>query len=173
MPGEPPSLEQALPALARAYAVQLIPPDGDVEAPQLFADLGPDKKGRPRRLELMFLPREDADELVALQFFVLLPFGPEPAHVADLGRFLSAVNVKLPLGHFGMAEEQGWVYFRSVSLCPLGPLDPGVTLQTARVCAFVVGELSGLIESVADGTSTLESARRAYSAITGVDDVAA
>jgi len=167
-----PTLEQALPPLARAFVVQLAPPDGGVDAAQVFADLGPDAKGRARRLELMFLPREADDEPYALQFFVLMPFSFELEQIPDLARFLAAVNVKLPIGHFGMSEVEGWIYFRNVVPCPPGPLDPAAIIYTARVCAYVVDQVGELVESVADGSRELEEAFTAYDRRAMVDEAA-
>jgi len=165
-PMAPPDLAQVLPAMARAFPVQIVPPSPEYREAQLIADLGPDAKGRGRRLELTFLPR-DADDPYFLQYFVLMPFQMAPGQAADLARTLALVNLKMPFGHFGMDEASGWVYFRSVSICPAVPLDEGETVRTANVCAFLVDQLAGVVEPVADGSGTVEAAAQAYHAMTG------
>jgi hypothetical protein len=152
-----PQLEQVLPAFVRRFPTQLVEADQSYGENQLFVGLDPDAKGRPRRLELTFLPREE-DDLHYLQFFVLMPFSVEPRFAADLARVIAQVNVKVPVGHFGMNETEGWIYFRSVSPVLPAPLDEELTVGTAWMCYYLVDQLGGLLESAADGSSSVDQA---------------
>jgi len=157
-PNEP-RLDQLLPAFARAFPTQLVPPTDDYDAEQLFVGLDPDGQGRPRRLELTFLLAALDADAYYLQYFILLPFS---ARAADLARITALVNVKLPFGHFGMNEPTGWVYYRTVVPVAGAPLDVELALNTAWMCFYLVDQIADLIESVADGSRSLADAAAAY-----------
>lgn len=158
-----PHLRQALAPLAEQFRVQLIPPGEDTSEPQIFAELDPDAKGRPRRLELVFLPH--GDNLFYLQYFVLLPFSLEPARTADLARLLARINLRVPLVGFGMSEDDGWVFFRAIAPCPRQELDPEVVVSTAYMAYYLVEQIADVIEPVAAGDGALEDAFAAFDVV--------
>jgi hypothetical protein len=146
-----PSLDQVVAAFARELPTQVVPASEAVGEEQLLVGLEPDAQGRPRRLELVFLPHDD--DLYYLQYFILLPFSAQAEHAADLARVIAAINVTLPLPSFGVSEKEGWIYFRAV--VPVSndrPLDQRLVTDTGWMAYYMVDQFQDVIEAVATGS---------------------
>ncbi|HZQ97301.1 MAG TPA: hypothetical protein VFC93_00640 [Chloroflexota bacterium] len=156
-----PDLRQVVAAFAADFPTRLIPPSEDTPEPQLFVDVGPDGRGRPRRLELIFLPHDD--NAYYLQLFILLPFAVVPERAAELARIVAAVNLKLPLVGFGMSEQDGWVFYRAVVPVPNDrELDAEVVSGAGWMAYYLVDQCADLLEDVATGAKTFAEGRHAF-----------
>jgi hypothetical protein len=150
-----PQLSQILAALQEEFTTQLIAGHDEVED-QIWIDLGEDSQGRSRRLELVFLPRED--ELSYLQFFVMLPFAAPADRTAELSRLLLSVNLKLPLVGFGLSEPEQWIYYRTIMPCSHRELDAELVLHTIWLVFYMVERFSPIIEQLSAGNIAIGQA---------------
>ncbi len=149
--------------LADDFEVALEPAQGSTPA-QLALELEPDARGRVLRLQVMFLP--DLDDPAVIQLSVGLPYAFDPDEVGPLCRFLCRLNTVLPIGQFGLFEEEGLLYFRAN--LPFGPgqLDLDLVGWSMSTVEYLVGTLGPLVEQVAAGLD-LEEARRLMGALVG------
>ena len=159
-----PDLSQIVATFATDFPVRLVPAGEGTAQEQLFVDLGADVQARPLRLELMFLPgKEEVDHL---QVFIPLPFAVVPAHAAELARIIAAVNARLPLVGFGMAEREGWVFYRAVLPVRADQeLDGEVVGNTGWLAYYLVEQTAGILEDVASGIMKFEDASHAFVAV--------
>lgn len=160
MPG--PAVEQLVEHFSRHFPVRVQPPEGEGGASQLFVALEPDARDRPRVLELVFMPER---ELHYLQYFAVLPLAVEPSRAGDLARTILMVNAQLPIGGYGLKEEDGFAYFRVVVPCPPEPLNPEREHVTVSMIDYILRQTSGVLELVAGGEGTLDDARRSLAAV--------
>ncbi|MDP9072973.1 MAG: YbjN domain-containing protein, partial [Actinomycetota bacterium] len=154
----PTRLFQALVARLDEVGIDSFVKLGSGMAPeQLLVALPPDGAGRVLHLQVMFLP--DMDPAV-LQFFVGLPDRADDEGLDALARFLCAANVVLPVGQFGLVEDQRLVYFRHNVAVADAPLDFDLFGWTVTMAQFVVANIGPLVEAVAGGRLDLPAARR-------------
>jgi hypothetical protein len=139
---------------------------GGLAPDQLFVALTPDNRGRVLHLQVMFLP--DMEPPV-LQFYVGLPYLLGDDVLDPLSRFLCAVNVTLPVGQFGLIEDQRLLYFRQNQPVVVSPLDFDVFGWSVTMVQFVVGHLGPILEAVAGGLGLAEGRRRLAEALEGVE----
>ena len=115
------ALEQFSELLSReAYEVQLVPAGDDVPFDTLLVKLElVEKDHQVLWLELSFLPGLEAelDDVSILQCYVALSeFAPE--HRAALERLIVEPNSKLPIGGFGLLDEQRVIFFKHNAMLP-------------------------------------------------------
>jgi len=159
-----PEVSQAVAAFAADFPVRAVPAGEGSEREQLLVDLGPDAEERPLRLELTFVPGRD--EVDHLQLFIPLPFAVVPEHAGELARMIAAVNAVVPLVGFGMAEQQGWVFYRTiVPVWADRELDGGLVANTGWLAYYLVEQVAPILEDVANGDSTLDEGLAAFQAV--------
>ena len=116
---------------------------------QLFLLLSPDEHGRSLQLQLLFLG--DLTDPSILQYYVGLPTRVRAGSTASVTRFLNAANAALPIGTFGLLEEDAVLYFRANVPTVIDPLDVHLVSWTVKMVDFTVSSLRGLIEQLAMG----------------------
>lgn len=120
----------------------------------LMAGFSQDGKGRDRFLHFSFLPLDD-DELAAvqlLQLYVTFPFELPQERRADMAQLLLDFNTRLPLGHFGV-NEQNEIHYRYIySLPASATFDKDETLSVIELFVQMCDLFGDAIEAVADGS---------------------
>lgn len=149
-----PDLRTLIEPLRDEFPAELVPPAGAIDRDQLFVQLPEDEEGRARRLELIFLP--DRDGVFFLQYFVPLPYEIRPDRFGDLARLMARINARLPLIGFCLLEELPLACFRCVAPCPDRPLDGEIVVNTAYVALYIVDRFGSIVESLGNGSATLE-----------------
>jgi hypothetical protein len=149
-----PDLVQLVSAFAAELPTRLVRSDDD-PAGELLVELTPDRRGRPRQLELAFVPRAGADDPYFLQLLIGLPFELVPTRAAEVAHLLARVNARLPLVGFGMVEAERLLYFRAtLPVAPDRSLDARVVFETAIVAYFLVERLAEVVEAVVEGRAS-------------------
>lgn len=145
--------------LAAAGIDSFVKLGGGAVPDQLFVAFPPDDAERIVHLQVMFLP---GLEPTVLQFYAGLPYpvDGEPATLDRLARFLCAANIALPVGQFGLVEDQRSLYFRYNLAVGPPPLDFDLFGWSVTLSQFVVSQLGPLVEAVAEGLDLLEARRR-------------
>ena len=134
----------------------LQPSEGELPD-QLLLRLPPNEHGQSLQLQMLFLG--DLSDPSVLQYYVSLPTRARVGSVANLTRFLNSANASLPIGAFGMLEDEGILYFRANVPVIVDPLDVHLVNWTVKMIDYIVGSLGGLIEQLAMGLE-YEFARR-------------
>lgn len=134
----------------------LQPSDGEV-SDHLLLHLAPNEHGLSLQMQMRFLG--DLSDPSVLQYYVRLPTRARVGAVANLTRFLNSANASIPIGAFGMSEDEGILYYRVNVPVIVDPLDVHLVSWTVKMIDYIVGSLGGLIEQLAMGVE-YEFARR-------------
>ena len=102
----------------------------------------------------------DLTDPSVLQYYVRLPTRARVGSTANVTRFLNGANAALPIGSFGMIEEEGILYFRANIPVVVDPLDVHLVDWTVKMIDYIVGSLANLIEQLAMGSKKIEPAGR-------------
>lgn len=147
-PPEPhrPHVRELQPGFDEELPTQL---DASAPEPILFVRLPPDEAGRPRVLELTFLPHDDG--VYFLQYFVALPWVPAPDKMGDLVAAIARCNATSPLVGFGAMEAPPLAFFRCVVPVPRQPLDHDVYVHTAFVILMILDRFAPDLEACGAG----------------------
>lgn len=139
---------------------QILPHSVEVPIDTLTVVLEMDRQGRSRVASLMFIPLEDGDveSLKLLQFYCETPITVPPDARATVALFLSAVNLKIPVGAFCLTPENQISCKYVYALGKFKTIDMDEFLETFLLWMFALDSLSGLIEEVAESQQTLETA---------------
>ncbi len=123
-----------------------LPTHLDLAAPEpvLLVRLPPDAAGRPRVLELTFLPHEDG--VYFLQYFVALPWRPAPDRIDALSTAMNRCNAASPLVGFGVVPERSSAFFRCVVPVPRQQLTHDVYVHTAFVILMALDRFGAELE---------------------------
>lgn len=137
---------------------QINKPDPAHDLVQLYVFLLADKQERGFIMQMDFLDDtakaaglvDDDDTLSVLQFFTAFPFVVEPQAVEETGMLLLKLNRAIPVGAFGLSEEDRSLYFRYCleSTRPEVP-DPALVAETVTMMAYFVSLTASAIEAVA------------------------
>lgn len=123
---------------------------GDEGLPdQLLIRLSQNERGQSLELQMLFLG--DLTDPSVLQYYVRLPTRARVGSTANVTRFLNGANAALPIGSFGMVEEEGILYFRANIPVVVDPLDVHLVDWTVKMIDYIVGSLANLIEQLAMG----------------------
>ncbi len=140
---------------------QILPRSPETPIDTLLVNLETDARDRTRIASLMFVPLDDSDveSLKLLQFYCETPIQVTSATAcATVAQFLSAVNLKIPVGAFCLNAEHQVTCKYVYALGKFKTIDPTEFLETFLMWMFAIDSLSSLIESVATGEHDLESA---------------
>ncbi len=140
------ALSERLNALDLDSTVQ--PGDG-VVPDQLFVRLSSNEHGESLQLQMLFLG--DLTDPSVLQYYVGLPNRARVGSTATVTRFLNSANAALPIGSFGMVEEDGILFFRVNVPVVVDPLDVHLVNWTVKMIDYIVNSLGSLIEQLAMG----------------------
>lgn len=128
----------------------------------LMAAIDQDHQGRDRAFSFSFIPLPDETfaDVKLLQCYTELPFAVAETFKGDVETLLLAINLTLPLGNFGLQNEQ-LVYFRYSCTLPKYTVLSDSQALLIDVIKLVVYALEGnadLIEQVATQQKTLKQA---------------
>lgn len=124
-------------------------PGEGVDPVQLLVTLSPNDRGESLQLQLWFLG--DLSDPSVLQYYVGLPTRARVGATANLTRFLNSSNASLPIGGFGLHEDQGILFYRVTVPVVVDPLDVHLVNWTVKMIDYIVHSLGGLIEQLAMG----------------------
>jgi hypothetical protein len=122
---------------------------------QLNVALAPDRAGRVLRVEVRVSPASVAAPV--LETSVSLPYGVKQLAIAELARFLLAVNGSVPLGGFGLSEGRRLVYYRHNAAVRAEAFDAGLALASIAAAGGAIATFGPLIEDVASGKPLTEA----------------
>ncbi|CAI6081359.1 YbjN domain-containing protein [Cohnella sp. JJ-181] len=132
---------------------RLIEPTEGVPIPALLAATDAGDDGRERYLTFTFVPLADEDigDIRLLQLYTVVSPSVPAVHRAELAELLTAVNSRIPLGHFSL-NEAGELYFRYVwAVSAKHRLPDPETLHVADLFLMTLGMFGPKVSDVADG----------------------
>lgn len=115
-------------------------------------------------LEMLFSPGMDAilKGFKLFQYFVRLPFDLDSEAIPDLKSFLLKLNMGIPLMGFGLNEEDGYLYFKSLIMIPnqetISEDLVSVMHENVYLVGFIFNRFYPLIRKVATGEIELNKA---------------
>jgi hypothetical protein len=124
-------------------------PGQGVDPVQLLVTLSPNDHGESLELQMCFLG--DLSDPSVLQYYVGLPTRARAGAVANVTRFLNGANTSLPIGGFGVLEDQGLLFYRVNVPVVVDPLDVHLVNWTVKMVDYIVRSLGVLIEQLAMG----------------------
>ncbi|WP_434222685.1 YbjN domain-containing protein [Limnospira platensis CENA597] len=104
--------------------------------------------------ELLFIPvEEEVEDVHLLQFYVGLPGEVLPAAMSEIRQLLLRLNTTLPIGSFGIQEEEELLYFRYVLVIPQEEKLSAETaiIQSLWLVFYLVESFAVPIQEVARG----------------------
>jgi hypothetical protein len=119
----------------------------------LMAGFQEDKKGRDRFLHFSFLPldEEEAGVVQLLQIYSTLPFNLKEEHRDAVAAVLLEVNTRLPIGHFGINEQNELHYRYVYSLSAARSFDNEETLEILSMFVYMCDMFAEPVELAASG----------------------
>ncbi len=123
--------------------------EGTDATPELAVRLSSNEHGQSLELQMRFLG--DLTDPSVLQYSVRLPTRARVGSTANLTRFLNGANASLPIGSFGVIEDDGILFFRANIPVVVDPLDVHLVHWTVKMIDYIVGSLGTLIEQLAMG----------------------
>lgn len=123
---------------------------------QIFVGIGvdPDEQNEPAYiLEVSYV--SGIEDLNPLHYFVKLT-QTSPSCYSDTARFISRVNQLLSVGHFGMSEASGDVYFRYFQPWCNYPIEPNLVIEIIWTIDYLTHRFAPLVIAVATGHVSLE-----------------
>ncbi|MEW9700851.1 YbjN domain-containing protein [Paenibacillus sp. SI8] len=121
----------------------------------LMAGFQEDKKGRDRFLHFSFLPldEEEAGAIQLLQIYSTLPFHLKDEQRAAVAHILLEINTRLPIGHFGINEQNELHYRYVYSLSTARSFDSEEILDILSMFVYMCDMFAEPVELVASGES--------------------
>jgi hypothetical protein len=150
------------------YDRRIIERAADVPYDTLLVDVPPTTAAEaPYQLALTFYPVAD-DELadtLLLQYYIALPITPTPATRGAVLELASDINNQLVLGHVGLTAGVAQVHFRYVQALSADRAPAAADLSSVLLLvAYSLRLFDSAIRGVADGSLTLDEARKAIAA---------
>jgi hypothetical protein len=142
-------------------ATRLLEQSDEIPFHLLIAGFHQDPKGRDRFLQFSFLPmtEQDIQAVELLQIYGILPFRLKEGLREQAGLMLLEVNSLLPLGHFGINEEDE-VHYRYVYGWPTAkPVDADEILDIISMGMYMCDMFAEPIEDLATGAKSLTDVR--------------
>ncbi len=104
-------------------------------------------------LEASNIETGKSDYLIA-QFFTTLPFKLKQEKILELYQLLSVFNRIVPVGYFGISDEEG--AFHRYSVVTKGrEIDPGIVTEIISMISFFVNRIAGKLSALAAGEKNL------------------
>jgi len=146
-----------------AYEILSLPAEDLVPHDRLLVRLESfEEKNRIWQLEMSYLPglEKDLDNVSILQSFVALSDGSPDEHRASLSQLIVKLNVKLPIGCFGLLDNPRLLFFKHNAMLPND--NHAVSWQIVRelvpMTAYLITTFSESLIQVATGKRTIEEA---------------
>lgn len=124
----------------------------------LMAGFQEDKKGRERFLHFSFLPLND-DDIVAiqlLQIYSTLPFHLQEGTRDGVAAVLLEINTRLPIGHFGINEQDELHYRYVYSISAASTFESDEVLEILSLFVYMCDMFAEHVELVASGEASAE-----------------
>ncbi|MDF2668127.1 MAG: hypothetical protein K0R67_433 [Paenibacillus sp.] len=122
----------------------------------LMAGFQEDKKGRERFLHFSFLPLND-DEIGAiqlLQIYSTLPFHLQDGSRDAVASVLLEINTRLPIGHFGINEQNELHYRYVYSISASRTFESEEVLEILSLFVYMCDMFAEHVELVASGEAS-------------------
>ncbi|GAB4276756.1 MAG TPA: hypothetical protein DIU37_02630 [Opitutae bacterium] len=153
------------------FATRLLEKDNERPFDLLFAGIGEDEKKRGYTVQLHFVNdvtnavggADEPEDAYLLQFFLVFPYLIEASKKAEVARAMLAINRILPIGAFGMSEQEGTPYYQYNLACADRSVDGTVLLEILSIMGFFTSEFSPKFEAISEGTDTFDSLIEALS----------
>ena len=132
---------------------QILDARAGVPIDSLAVIMEPDRQGRPRAANLMFLPvgDDEVQEVHLLQLHCLLPLPVAAERRADLEHFLTRTNSIVPIGAFSITGDDELIFKHVYAIGRARPFEPREFLELFLLWMFTLDSLSGVVEDVAAG----------------------
>ena len=143
------------------YESQMIKKTLKLPIDLLISTIKNDIEGRERYMQFMHIPMETetgTKYIDLLQMYIKLPFDLNLECGIDTAAFITNINSSLPLGNFGIAEDNS-VYFRYV--LPVSKskiLDKDEFKEIVDIFIDMVDMFGEIIEEVANGSKDMYEA---------------
>ncbi|UJF34110.1 YbjN domain-containing protein [Paenibacillus hexagrammi] len=124
----------------------------------LMAGFQEDKKGRDRFLHLSFLPldEEDIQAIQLLQVYSTLPFHLKEGHREAVSSVMLEVNTRLPIGHFGVNEQNELHYRYVYSISAANGLVADEILEILSMFIYMCDMFADPVELAASGEASAD-----------------
>jgi hypothetical protein len=131
----------------------------------LFVGVGEDAKKRGYTMQIHYVNdvanavggHDTPDDAYILQFFLVFPFLIKREHRADVSRAILAINRILPVGAFGLSEQEGTPYYQYNLASSARLRDKKVLLEIMSIMGFFTSEFSPKFEAIGDGQITCDA----------------
>jgi hypothetical protein len=139
----------------------LLEPSETIPFHILIAGFHQDNKGRDRFLHFSYLPIEEQEiqALELLQIYSTLPFSMSEGLREQVALLLLEVNTRLPIGHFGINEQEEIHYRYVCSLPAAKPLEAEEILDIVSMFMYMCDMFAEMIEHLATGAKDLSAVR--------------
>ena len=147
------------------FATKHIPVSKDHPFEQLYVSLGQDEQKRPYIIQMHFVNdvtnalggQDEPSDAYILQLFIVFPFLVEIDQKDSVARLLTTLSRILPVGAFGMSDEDGTPFYQYNLACKERAVDEKVLLEVVSIMGFFSSEFGKQIEEVASGKKTREA----------------
>jgi len=146
-----------------AYEIEVLPASDLVQYDRVLVRLEWfEEKDRIWQLELSFLPglEKEIDDVSILQCFVALSDGSPDEYRNSLSQLIVKLNVKLPIGCFGLLDNPRMLFFKHNAMLPNDNHDVSwqVVRELVPMIAYLITTFSEALIQVATGHRTIEKA---------------
>ncbi|WP_027183823.1 hypothetical protein [Desulfovibrio inopinatus] len=133
--------------------------DENCPADRLYVHLDMDDHKREYTLQIASLGNTagdhglavEADKPRSIQFILMAPFVVDTPHIAETGLYLLMVNRLLPLGAFGLIEDEGFIYFNYSLLTNDASINTALCFEIISAIGFFINATRQITELVACG----------------------
>jgi len=124
----------------------------------LIAGFQADKKGRDRFLHFSFLPLndEEVEAIQLLQMYSTFPFQLQAGRRQELAALFLEVNTRLPIGHFGINDQDELHYRYVYSISAAKSFERDEVLETLSFFIYMCDMFADAVEAVAGGEASAE-----------------
>ncbi|NQX70026.1 YbjN domain-containing protein [Paenibacillus alba] len=124
----------------------------------LMAGFQEDKKGRERFLHFSFLPLNDEEigAIQLLQIYSTLPFHLQEGRRGEVASVLLEINTRLPIGHFGINEQNELHYRYVYSIPATSTFESEEVLEILSLFVYMCDMFAEHVELVASGEAGAE-----------------
>lgn len=168
-----PLIEHAQQTLSDSgFATQLVAGAPGLPGEQLLVALSADEAGRERQLLITLYEalKDDLDDVHLLQYFAQVPIMVAPEHRDELARYLTLVNVRLPIGAYGFLYN-GMVFFRAMAMMPADDTSwSKLVSEYLFITVFALDSFGDGVISVASGEMTAQQATDADARLDPLDE---
>ena len=164
------SLIEPLEDLEYIATLHRVESDGLIETLHVLLDGAPDRTGLLFNLEICIMndlmqafgDEDEADEAIITQFMLVLPFSFTPESYLEVMRLCNIINRLLPVGAFGLSENDGAVYLRYCLTSASRYIDDVVIAETVQALEFACREYGPHFEKASQGEAAASDFLRKF-----------